>query len=297
MSKSCPSKSSRKKKLTVNSPLKWVGGKQSILTNILPYIGSPNTFVEPFIGSATVSLNVKADRYIINDMNYDLINLYNHLLENGQKIEEICIPLFSNMDSDKYYELRSTFNSSKCDSIERAALFLVLNKFGFNGVCRYNNKGEFNVPYSKRPCANFPKQEIEYFIKHFSGSKCELGHGDFTNSLLYDNLKDGDLVYFDPPYLPSDEFDSNFTKYTKEDFSLTQHQQIVDICKSLNEKGVTCLVSNHKTKLTEELYKDADEQIVIPKKRLLAAKKESRMKINEILAVYGKVELSGRLFE
>lgn len=230
-------------------------------------------------------------------MNYDLINLYNHLLKDGKKIEEICIPLFSNMNEDKYYELRSKFNSSNHDSIERASLFLVLNKFGFNGVCRYNSKGEFNVPYAKRSSANFPIHEIEYFVKHFSKGQYELHHGDFTDPSLYDSLTDGDIVYFDPPYLPSDEFNTNFTKYTKEDFSVTQHQQIVDICKSLNEKGVTCMVSNHNTSLTQDLYRDADKQIIIPKKRLVSAKKETRMEINEILAVYGKVQLSGRLFE
>lgn len=280
-----------------NSPLKWVGGKQSILSNILPYIGSPITFVEPFIGSATVSLNVSADRYIINDMNYDLINLFHHLIEDKAKIQEICTPIFSNMDSDRYYELRLRFNSLEHKSIERAALFLFLNKFAFNGVCRYNSKGMFNVPYSKRQTANFPAKEIDYFVNHFTKKKCIFHQGDFTNISLYNTLDKGDVVYFDPPYLPSDEFSSNFTSYTKEDFNVEQHQQIVDISKSLRDREITCIISNHKTTLTQELYKEADKQIAISKRRLVSADKNSRTRVNEILAIYGKTKLSGRLFE
>lgn len=279
-----------------SSPLKWVGGKQTVLPNILPYIGKPNIFVEPFIGSATVSLNVSANKYIINDMNYDLINLYSHLIQNRQKVIQICIPFFDGMTKERYYEVRTRFNSLPGDIVERAALFLVLNKFAFNGVCRYNSKGEFNVPYNNHTRVGFPMKEVDNFTGHFSSNQHELHHGDFANPKLFDGLSEGDVVYFDPPYLASDEFEGNFTKYTKEDFRYEQHTQIVDISKSLRDKGVICLISNHMTKLTEELYKDADEIIVVPKKRMISAKKENRMEINELMAVYGIVQPTGRLF-
>lgn len=279
-----------------NSPLKWVGGKQSILSNILPYIGRPNTFVEPFIGSATVSLNVDANKYVMNDMNYDLVNLYNQLLSNAKDLIELSIKYFENMSKDRFYELRTSFNSQPHDSLERAALFLVMNKFAFNGVCRYNKNGGFNVPYGQSSKKGFPLKEIDSFIKHFINKKYVLSHGDFNNPMLYENISEGDVVYFDPPYLPADEFDSNFTAYTKEDFSYNQHKQIVDICEMLRNKGVLCLVSNHSTKATEELYSNADKLVTIPKKRLISAKKETRMVINEILAVYGKVKTTGTLF-
>jgi len=279
-----------------NSPLKWVGGKQTILSNILPYIGNPNTFVEPFIGSATVSLNIHANKYIMNDMNYDLINLYNYLLSDSEGLIELSSKNFQNMNKERFYELRTSFNSQPHDSLERAALFLVMNKFAFNGVCRYNKNGIFNVPYGQSAKKGFPLKEIESFIKHFGSKEHVLLHGDFDNAMLYENLTEGDVVYFDPPYLPADEFDSNFTAYTKEDFSSEQHQQIVNISKSLRDKGILCLISNHSTKRTHELYVDANELVIIPKKRLISAKKETRMVINEVLAVYGQTKTSGTLF-
>jgi DNA adenine methylase len=253
--------------------------------------------VEPFIGSATVSLNVNANRYLINDMNYDLINLYQHVINNCNQIVELSKPYFENMTSERYYDIRDRFNSLQSNCIERAALFLVLNKFAFNGVCRYNSKGLFNVPYCKRSTAGFPLNELISFSKHFGSKEHQLFHGDFSNAMLYANLIEGDVVYFDPPYLPSDDFESNFTKYTKENFETQQHQQIVDLCLELNTRGVVCLVSNHMTAQTEQLYSECDKIVVIPKKRLLAANKKNRKEINEILAIYGNVKVSGTLFD
>lgn len=279
-----------------NSPLKWVGSKQKILSKILPYIGSPKTFVEPFLGSATVALNVHAKKYVLNDMNYDLINLYNHIMGDSQTLIFNSEKYFSTMSSEKYYELREIFNSLEHDSIERASLFLVMNKFSFNGVCRYNKNGRFNVPYGKLSNRGYPTKEISDFIKHFTGKEYMWLHGDFKNVKLYEGLGEGDVVYFDPPYLPAEEFDSNFTSYTKEDFSPIQHQHIVEICNNLSSKGVVCLVSNHLTTATQELYKDAQQQITIPKQRLISSNKHTRMTINEVLAVYGNVTVEGRLF-
>jgi len=280
-----------------NSPLKWVGSKQKILSNILPYIGEPKTFVEPFLGSATVALNVHAKKYVLNDMNYDLINLYLHLINDSALLIEQCHLYFDSMDKDKYYDVREQFNACRADSVERAALFLVLNKFAFNGVCRYNKSGLFNVPYGKLTRQSFPQKDINNLIKHFDSKEIVWSHGDFANGKLYENLGEGDVVYFDPPYLPAEEFDSNFTSYTKEDFSYPQHQHIVEICKKLSSNGVVCLVSNHLTPATQELYKDAQQQITIPKQRLISSNKETRMVINEVLAVYGNVVTGGKLFD
>lgn len=279
-----------------NSPLKWVGSKQKILSNILPYIGEPRTFVEPFIGSATVSLNVHAQKYVMNDMNYDLINLYLHLINDSDLILEESKQYFYSMNSDRYYSVREQFNASPVDSVGRASLFLVLNKFAFNGVCRYNKSGMFNVPYGKSISKSFPQKEINDFIKHFDSKEIVWSHGDFANEKLYENLGEGDVVYFDPPYLPAEEFESNFTSYTKEDFSNIQHQHIVEICKRLSSNGVICLVSNHLTSITKDLYNDAQQLVTIPKQRLISAKKDSRILINEVLAVYGNVNTGGRLF-
>jgi site-specific DNA-adenine methylase len=60
------------------------------------------------------------------------------------------------MNVKKYYELRDKFNSIPRNTLERACLFLIMNKFAFNGVCRYNKKGIFNVPYSNHKHMSVP---------------------------------------------------------------------------------------------------------------------------------------------
>lgn len=279
----------------INSPLTWVGGKRNILGNILPYIGNPNTLVEPFVGSATIALNVKAGYYRINDLNQDLINVYHSIINNMDDMISVSEPHFQDMSKEKYYKVRDRFNSLPFN-VERAGLFLVLNKFGFNGLCRYNSKGIYNVPYNNTVCLRFPIDELKAFKQHFTYNPSVFHTGTFENEKLYENLTDGDVVYFDPPYMPSDDFDGNFTNYTKENFTIDQHRKIVTISNALRKKGVICLISNHFTSSTEKLYNDCDELVIIPKKRLLCADKSKRKEINEVMAVYGKVTKVGQLF-
>ena len=126
------------------SPLKWAGNKFRVLPHILPLIGTPTRYCEPFGGSLSVSLNVQANEYILNDINSDLYSLYTNI-----DIEFVsdCAQIFvdDNNTRQKYIEMRNRFNS-ETDARERAKLFLYLNKHAFNGLCRYNSKNEFNVP-------------------------------------------------------------------------------------------------------------------------------------------------------
>ena len=270
------------------SPLKWVGGKHKILKSITPYINEPTTFVEPFVGSATVSLNVSANNYVLNDLNPDLINFYRHIIKDDDRYITACEPYFKDVTEKMYYELRDEFNSLSSTDFKRAVLFLFLNKFAFNGVCRYNNKGFFNVPFSKKEKVSFPMGNIKKFVYYFSNRKITLYNTTFDNMILFQDLKARDTVYFDPPYLKSADFKTGFTKYVKEGFSFEEHMKIKNLSVKLRENGVNCLISNHDTEETRELYKEADSIISIPISRNIAAKKESRKQIKELLVIYGK---------
>ena len=125
--------------------LKWAGNKFRVLPDLLPHIGSPKKYIEPFGGSLSVALNINAEEYILNDINQDLYSLYTNV---DEKFVNECKKLFTdeNNTKEKYLELRKSFNTIK-DCRERAKLFLYLNKHAFNGLSRYNSKGEYNVPY------------------------------------------------------------------------------------------------------------------------------------------------------
>lgn len=275
------------------SPLKWAGNKYKLLHHILPHIGSPKRYCEPFGGSLSVALNVYAKEYILNDINRDLYYLYTNITH--PFIDE-ARALFNqeNNTRERYNQLKAEFNQTT-DPKQRALLFLYLNKHGFNGLSRYNNKGEFNVPYG-RECKNkatgvvtiqqssFPEKELLNFFRFTYTCNVKFFNESFDFPGLYESLESGDVVYFDPPYVPLTTT-SNFTQYTKEDFTYENHIQLVELGKSLSSRGIKVIVSNSDTDLTRELYNDAQIH-TIQVQRNISAKASSRGKVNELIAIY-----------
>ena len=142
--------------------LKWAGGKYSLVEGIAQRLSlasrDADTLVEPFVGAGSVFLNTDFKHYILNDINADLINLYNELKQQPDEFVSDARKLFVDLNNhaDAYYEYRKQFNSS-VDIYERAILFLYMNRHGYNGLCRYNLKGIFNVPFGKYKKPYFPE--------------------------------------------------------------------------------------------------------------------------------------------
>lgn len=273
--------------------LKWAGNKFRVLPDLLPHIGSPKKYIEPFGGSLSVALNINAEEYILNDINRDLYCLYTNI---DEKFVNECKELFTdeNNTKEKYLELRKSFNTTK-DCRQRAKLFLYLNKHAFNGLSRYNSKGEYNVPYGriakdsktgekKITKAHFPEQELNHFRDVFLTQKVNFFNTSFSDKSLYQNIGPGDVVYFDPPYVPASET-ASFTDYAKEGFTYDQQVELVELAKSLAQCRAKVIISNHDVPTTRELYKDA-EIYSIQVQRTISANKTSRKKANELIAVY-----------
>jgi DNA adenine methylase len=273
--------------------LKWAGNKFRVLPDLLPHIGSPKKYIEPFGGSLSVALNINAEEYILNDINQDLYSLYTNV---DEKFVNECKKLFTdeNNTKEKYLELRKSFNTIK-DCRERAKLFLYLNKHAFNGLSRYNSKGEYNVPYGriakdsktgekKITKAHFPEQELNHFRDVFLTQKVNFFNTSFSDKFLYQNIESGDVIYFDPPYVPASET-ASFTDYAKEGFTYDQQVELVELAKSLAQCGAKTIISNHDVPATRELYKDA-EIYSIQVRRSISANKTSRKKVNELIAIY-----------
>ena len=141
--------------------LKWAGGKYRIIDKIISALPKKKTLIEPFVGSGAVFLNTEYENYILADTNTDLISLYLILQEHGIEFIRFTESLFSDTNNHEkvFYELRNEFNITK-DVERKAAIFVYLNRHCFNGLCRYNSKGEFNVPFGRYSKPYFPFQEM-----------------------------------------------------------------------------------------------------------------------------------------
>lgn len=270
-----------------SSPLKWAGSKQNMLHNLLPILEKhkKKVFVEPFIGAANVSLNFPdCEMYIWNDLNRDLTNTYEVIRGDTHHYVGIVRGLFDE-GVDKYSEYRDHFNNidvytdNSVMRLQRASLFQYLNKHCFNGLCRYNKRGGFNVPVGSGGAKSVPVGSIEYTRKFLTEKEVDICNVDFE--VLFKNISrmEDVLVYLDPPYV---SLNSDFN-YTKEGFGLDKQEKLKQLAKDSKH---TVVISNHWTEYTQELYKDADEVYVFPVRRTISCKGGGRKPVEECVVVY-----------
>lgn len=233
--------------------LKWPGGKSKIVDKIISALPPGERLVEPFVGSGAVFLNANYKECEVFDVNEDLINLYKEVQSSGGEFISYAASLFTkeNNTPEKYLELREEFNTS-ADITRKSAIFVYMNRHGFNGLCRYNSKGAFNVAYGKRTNPLFPLEYMRAF--HEKSKSVTFGVSDFRNTLA--NVKPGSVVYCDPPYTPPPTATS-FTAYAKSPFTETDQKDLAKCASQLAERGIPVIISNHDTEFTRELYAGA----------------------------------------
>jgi DNA adenine methylase len=220
-------------------PLKWAGGKRWQIPHLKP-LWQPQRhrrLVEPFAGGLAVALGLQPDRALLNDVNPHLVNFY-RCLKRGLNIE---IPLEN--DEAAYYRHRDRFNAllgaGKARTREAAELFYYLNRTGYNGLCRFNQSGEFNVPFGRY-------KRIGY-VRDFTPSKDVFKHWDLSNTDVEDiPFDDDDFVYADPPY------DVDFTSYAQAGFSWDDQERTA--ARLAKHPGPVVLV-NQATDRIERLYR------------------------------------------
>lgn len=259
--------------------LKWAGGKSQSLSLIQNAIGfAPERLVEPFAGSAVVSLNIEASNYLICDSNDDLIEVFKYLKTRGRYFIDRCKYLFEDgYSSDIYYYNRKRFNNLP-SCMEKSALFVYLNRHAFNGLCRYNASGLFNVPIGKYTSIYFPEKEMEIFYN--KSQNFEIRRQTFEET--FSMQKKGDVFYCDPPYIPINDT-SYFTDYTGKGFNMEDQTKLVECAE---KSSVPVLISNHWVSgVTEDLYKNARKKFK-DIGRSISAKGSSRGKVKEVLAIY-----------
>lgn len=261
--------------------LKWAGNKYNCLNIIIPEFPQAARLIEPFTGSATIFLNTKFPKNILAEQNLDLINLFTSIKKEGDAFIQYSASLFTtdNNSEDKYYQLREKFNAIS-DPIERSALFLYLNKHGFNGLCRYNSQGIYNVPFGLYTKPYFPQKELELFMR--KSKEARFIHSDFVDTFKI--AKPGDLVYCDPPYSPIEQ-ESNFSAYTSTKFAENEHIKLAKLAKNAAKRGVKVIISNHDTEFTREQYQGATIKSFTVS-RFISRAADRRLPVKELIAIF-----------
>jgi len=225
---------------SLTPPLKWAGGKRWLIPRLTKIFSRHKTsrLCEPFVGGMAVALGLNPERAILSDSNSHLINFYRCL-----QVGLTCNLEFSN-DEEHYYQLRDRFNllieQDQAEGIEAAQLFYYLNRTGFNGLCRFNSSGKFNVPFGRYAQINYRKDFLEY--------QKVLANWQFQITDFEQIVPDeSDFLYADPPY------DVEFTRYSKNDF--TWHDQ-ERLAVWLRKHTGPVLASNQATSRIVELYSD-----------------------------------------
>jgi DNA adenine methylase len=193
--------------------------------------------VEPFCGGLAMTLGLMPSRALLNDANPHLINFYRWL----QKGLRVDWPMVN--EEEAFYERRARFNavlaSGTANTREAAGLFYYLNRTGYNGLCRFNKSGQFNVPFGRYKTINYTAD--------FSVYKEVLAPWSFTLGDISDlELEDGDFVYADPPY------DVEFTQYAQGGFGWADQERTARLL--AEHRGPVVLV-NQATPRIERLYK------------------------------------------
>ncbi len=262
--------------------LKWAGNKYRIIDRIRQHLPAGNRLIEPFAGSAAVFLNTEFPRYVVSDSNADLIELYRILKTDGDDFISKARRLFTarNNNADTFYRRREEFNRCQ-DPKRKAALFVFLNRHGYNGLCRYNSSGLFNVPFGRYKKPYFPEKEMQFF--HARSKKADFRAQDFET--VFEAARPGDVIYCDPPYVPLST-SANFTHYHANGFDLEQQQNLADVAHRTAQRGIPVLVSNHATEFTRKVYRQAAKKDVFEVKRTISCNGDRRDPAGEILALF-----------
>lgn len=265
--------------------LKWAGGKRRVMPYLLKYFPHDGKrYIEPFMGSAVVALNVDYSVRIINDYNKDLYSCFHYLQVMGMDFVAMCKKMFTQKNSTEkaYYKFRDEFNATD-DQLRRAVLFVYMNRHGFNGLCRYNSQGGFNNPAGKHQNIYFPEQEFVDIIEELK--TIQIMNSDFRD--VFSDVRSGDVVYCDPPYVPV-SVTANFKEYAMDGFGLQDQIDLAQCADTAAANGATVIISNHYNWYTQEIYTQMFNGKItkLNVSRTISSKADERKSVQEVIAVF-----------
>lgn len=267
--------------------LKWAGGKTLLIPAIRAHVPTdPKRLIEPFAGSGAVALNLSFPTKIIGDANADLISLFQIVCRRPRQFIAACAREFiaSTNTAIAYAERRAEFNATR-EPFRRARLFVYLNRHGYNGLCRYNRRGEFNVPFGRHARPYFPREELRHFATTLRAAT--FVRADFRTLLA--QAGPGDFVYCDPPYAPTADRRDGFTAYAPGGFSAQDQRDLAAACRAAAGRGARVLISNHDSPFTRDLYHDATAMQSVMVRRAISRSGDRRQPARELLITYSPI--------
>lgn len=265
--------------------VKWAGGKRQIIDKLKNYVPKEfNIYYEPFVGGGALLFELAPENAVINDYNKELINVYK-CLKNETKMMAMCKELDKhelNHSEEYYYQIRNLDKDKlaykKLKDYKRAARTIYLNKSCFNGLYRVNSKNEFNVPFGKKEYVNaYEKQNLKIINEYLYENNIKIFSKDYAK--VVKEAQNGDFIYLDPPY---DSDTSTFNSYTDNGFNKKEQKRLARVYRELSNKGCYVMLSNHNTRLINELYQDYNIH-VIEAKRYINADGNKRGKVEEVI--------------
>ena len=249
-------------------PLKWAGGKRWLLPEIEKFwkVNPSKRLIEPFAGGLAITFGLQPDRALVNDNNPHLMNFY-RWLSTGLTISEDL-----RFGPRLYYRARDEFNAlvaeRKQNSRRAAELFFFLNRTCYNGLCRFNQNGEFNTPIGR-----YSDPSIERNLTRYAAAMTnwQIEQRDF--SALH--VGRGDFVFADPPY------DGGFADYRRQGFSWNDQVRLVSF---LSNHTGPVIVSNHVTDRVIELYERNFDGLVVYESRRAITSSARRDHAQEVVA-------------
>lgn len=258
--------------MTLNDPntllpkpfLKWVGGKRQLLPDLLKRIEKLDGFEryhEPFVGGGALFFELSRrnafgrKQTYLSDNNPNLVAAYLGLQSNVDRVIKLLQKHAAHHDpanfeaaAEYYYAVRA---QQPQDDIAKAARIIYLNKTCYNGLYRENSKGQFNVPMGRyenpvicdEPTLRAASEALQ---------RAKISQAPFDSVVKH--AKPGDLVYFDPPYVPMSKT-ASFTDYAAGGFGPEAQQRLADVYATLSKRGVYVLLSNSMTDTVKNLYK------------------------------------------
>lgn len=258
--------------------LKWAGGKRSLIPQFADHL--PETYGryhEPFVGSAALFFHLKPPRAVLSDNNERLVRAYRGLRDRTDQVIELLSKY--PYDKDFYYRMRERQIDRVKDDAKVAAWLIYLNKTGFNGLYRVNRKNRFNVPFGKFSNPNIcDEPNLRACAEELQ--RVDLAVADFEATVA--DAKEGDLVYFDPPYVPLSR-SSSFTSYTHQGFGPEEQARLRDCALALARRGVHVLVSNSSAPEVRELYQADFDLFEIQARRSINTRGDKRGPVTELL--------------
>jgi len=274
---------------TVAPFFKAAGGKRQLLSELRKHIPAKfGRYFEPFVGGGALYFDLVSSGRIrsacpwLNDANPDLLSAYLSLRDHVEPLigflKQLSAAYVAGDREAYFYKVRATQMTS---TLSKAVRFLFLNKTCFNGLWRVNQKtGENNVPHGKYKNPTIC-DEVALRAASWALQGAAITNLDFEAAVL-GHERAGDLVYFDPPYVPVSET-ADFTSYTKDGFTLRDQERLRDLALTLKKRGVHVILSNADVPMVRTMYGHGFDLHAVSARRNINSKSAKRGPVGELI--------------